>query len=61
MRQRRAGDHGRAAAVHLERADRRDDDGAVRRKPRGAALYVYEFLEADVGAEARLRARACVV
>ncbi len=39
------------AAVHLQRADGRDDHRAVGRKPGLAALDVEEFFAAEVGAE----------
>ena len=42
----------RDAAVHLQGADRRDDDGGRRLQPGLAALDVEEFLGAEVGAEA---------
>ena len=42
------------AAVHLERADGRDQHGAVGREPGLAALDVEEFLAAEIGAEAGL-------
>ena len=46
--------HGGAAAVHLERADGRDQHGRVGQQPRRAALDVDKLLEADVGAKPRL-------
>ena len=42
------------AAVHLERAHRRDDDRGLRLEPAEPALDVEELLGAEVGAEARL-------
>ncbi len=44
----------RDAAVHLERADGRDDHHAIGFQPGLAALDVEEFLRAEVGAEAGL-------
>ena len=44
-----------AAAVHLERADGRDDHRGLRLQPAGAALDVEEFLGAETGAETGLR------
>ena len=41
-------------AVHLERADRGDDNYRVGRESRHAAFYVKELLRAEVCAEARL-------
>jgi hypothetical protein len=43
------------AAVHLERADGRNDHGAVRLQPGLAHLDVEELLAAEVGAEAGFR------
>src|SRR5262249_42893817 len=40
-------------AVHLERADGRDEDRAVRRKAGFAALDVEELLATEIGAESR--------
>ena len=48
--ERRAGD----AAMHLQRPDGGDDDGAGRRRPADAALDVEELLAAQIGAEAGL-------
>ena len=42
------------SAVHLERADGRDDDHRTRHKTRHSALDVEEFFRAEVCAEARL-------
>ena len=44
-----------AAAVHAERAHRRDDDHRVRAHAAGAADDVHELLHAQVGREAGLR------
>ena len=43
------------AAVHLERADRRDDDNSIRLEAGEAALDVEEFLGTEVGTEACFR------
>ena len=53
--ERLAGDHLRAAAVHLERAHGGHHHHHVRDQPGVAALDVEELLHADVGAEAATR------
>src|SRR4030042_1036019 len=47
--------HRRAAAVHLEGADRGHDDHSVRHQPGETTLQVPELLEADVDPEPALR------
>ena len=55
LRQRTSSHHGGAAAVHLQCADGRHQDGDIGGEAGQTALHVPELLKADVGGEAGLR------